>query len=178
MQAPAHFGNPLPARLATAPACTAAQAATHQRRAARPQTHTLLMTRHPNHPNRPTMTVTHPTSTPSVHNNTSGHALTCRNGFSTRIHASHSAGCSGPRPVRVATASACTAAQAATHQRSAARPQTHILLMTRHPKHPNRPPNDRRTPDQHTAGTQQHVRSDSITEATQRTKRRTNETHS
>ena len=36
--------------------------------------------------------------------------------------------------------------------------QTHTLLMTRHPNHPNRPTNDRRTPDQHTIGTQQHVR--------------------
>ena len=38
------------------------------------------------------------------------------------------------------------------------RPQTHTLLMTRHPNHPNRPTNDRRTSDQHTIGTQQHVR--------------------
>ena len=65
---------------------------------------------------------------------------------------------SNPLPARLATAPACTAAQAATHQRRAARPQTHSLLMTRHPNHPNRPTNDRRTPDQHTIGTQQHVR--------------------
>ena len=63
-----------------------------------------------------------------------------------------------PLPARLATAPACTAAQAATHQRRAARPQTHTLLMTRHPNHPNRPTNDRRTPNQHTIGTQQHVR--------------------
>ena len=56
--------------------------------------------------------------------------------------------------------------------------QTHTLLMTRHPNHPNRPTNDRRTPNQHTTGTRQHVRSDAITEATQRTKQRTSETHS
>ena len=104
------------------------------------------------------MTVAHPTSTQLVHNNTSGHALTCTNGFSTRIHASHSAGCSKPLPARLATAPACTAAQAATHRWRAPRPQTHPLLMMRHPNHPNRPTNDRRTPDQHTIGTQQHVR--------------------
>ena len=145
MQAPAHFGKPLPARLATAPACTAAQAATHQRRAARPQTHTLLMTRHPNHPNRPT----NDRRTPDQHTiGTQQHVRACTD-MQERFQHSH--------PCKPLSWLQQTAARASrhspgmhsgtdSHTPADNRPaQTHTLLMTRHPNHPTRETNDRHT---------------------------------
>ena len=63
-----------------------------------------------------------------------------------------------PLPARLATAPAMHSGTDCHTTAENTPAQTHTLLMTRHPNHPNRSTNDRHTPNQHTIGTQQHVR--------------------